>query len=309
MHWLNYHHLLYFWTMVREGSITRAADKLFVSQPTVSGQLRELERAVGERLYEKSGRELKLTETGRMVFEYADEIFTTGQELMSRLQGKRGSRAPAYGVGVPDVMPKLLATRLIEPLFQLAEPVRVVCREAELTELLVELAQRRLDVVLSDSEVGSQADVRAFNHLLGECGIEFLASPAHCGRLRAGFPESLANAPLLLPTDGSVLRRTVSQWFQELGIEPNIVAEIEDSAMLKTLAGRGLGIVPVAAAVRADAIEQHGLQVLGAIPQARLRFFAITIERKATHPAVRTLLEAAERNLFVPVSTESPVYP
>jgi LysR family transcriptional activator of nhaA len=303
MHWLNYHHLLYFWTMVREGSITRAADKLFVSQPTVSGQLRELERAVGERLYEKSGRELKLTETGRMVFEYADEIFTTGQELMSRLQGKRGSRAPAYGVGVPDVMPKLLATRLIEPLFQLAEPVRVVCREAELTELLVELAQRRLDVVLSDSEVGSQADVRAFNHLLGECGIEFMASPAHCERLRAGFPESLASAPLLLPTDGSVLRRTVSQWFQELGIEPNVVAEIEDSAMLKSLAGRGLGVVPVATAVRADAIEQHGLQVLGAIPQARLRFFAITIERKATHPAVRTLLEAAERNLFASSST------
>lgn len=302
MHWLNYHHLLYFWTMVREGSITRAADKLFVSQPTVSGQLRELERAVGERLYEKSGRELKLTETGRLVFEYADEIFTAGQELMSRLQGKRGSRAPAYGVGVPDVMPKLLATRLIEPLFHLADPVRVVCREAELTVLLVELAQRRLDVVLSDSEVGSQADVRAFNHLLGECGIEFLCSPELCQRLQASFPESLANAPLLLPTDGSVLRRTVSQWFQALGIEPNVVAEIEDSAMLKSLAGRGLGVVPVATAVCADAIEQHGLQALGAIPNARLRFFAITIERKATHPAVRTLLEAAERNLFAPRS-------
>lgn len=298
MHWLNYHHLLYFWTTIREGSITAAAEKLYVSQPTVSGQLRELERAVGARLYEKSGRELRLSDTGRLVFEYAEEIFTTGEELMNRLRGKPGSRAPTFGIGIPDVMPKLIASRLVEPVFQLPEPVHLVCREAKLSELLDDLATHRLDVVLSDSQVGSQGNVRAFNHLLGECGIALLCSPDLLKKHKAGFPRSLSEAPLLLPTEGTVLGRTVSQWLKKLEIEPNIAAEIEDSALMKVLAGRGLGVVPVAAAVVDDAKRQYDLRVLGEIPDVRLQFYAITVERKVTHPTVLAVCEAAAKGLF-----------
>jgi LysR family transcriptional activator of nhaA len=300
MHWLNYHHLLYFWMVVREGSITRAAENLYVSQPTVSAQLRELERAVGEKLYEKSGRELKLTATGRMVFEYAEEIFSVGQELMNRLKSNRGTRGSTVNIGIPDVMPKLIASRLIEPVFLLREPIRVVCREAKLSELLLDLAMHRLDVVLSDSQVGSQASIRAFNHPLGECGIHLLASPELVKKYKARFPNSLGEAPLLLPTEGTVLRRAVSQWLQSIDIEPNVAAEIEDSALMKVLAGRGLGVVPVASAVVEDAMKQYNLRVLGEIDKARLHFYAITAERKVTHPAILAITDAAARALGRP---------
>jgi len=298
MHWLNYHHLLYFWTVVREGTVTAAAEKLFVSQPTVSGQIRELEKAAGDKLFRKAGRELRLTDTGRMVFEYAEEIFSTGQELMERLRGRGGARALPFHVGIPDAMPKLIASRLIEPVFHLPERVHLVCREAKLSELLVDLAMHRLDVVLSDSQVGSQANVRAYNHLLGESGISILGTPALVKKYVAGFPSSLSNAPVILPTEGNVLRRTVSQWLQKIQIEPHIVAEIEDSALMKVFAGRGLGLVPAASAAAGDAESQYGLKVLGEVPDARLQFYAITVERKVTHPAVMAIAEAATKDLF-----------
>lgn len=298
MQWLNYHHLLYFWMVVREGSITRAAEKLFVSQPTVSGQLRELERAVGQRLYEKVGRELRLTDTGRLMFEYAEEIFTTGQELMQRLKGHKGSRSLTFCVGIPDVMPKLIAARLIEPVLKLSEPVRLICREGKLSELLIDLALHRLDVVLSDSQVGSQANIRAFNHPLGECSICLLAAPEICERYRKDFPYSLNDAPLLMPAESTVLRRTVSHWLSKLGVEVQVVAEIEDSALMKVLASRGLGIVPVPQAVADDAMRQHDLRMLGVVPDAKVHFYAITVERKVTHPAVLAVSEAAAKGLF-----------
>ncbi len=298
MQWLNYHHLLYFWTVVREGSITGAAEKLFVSQPTVSGQLRELERAVGQRLYEKVGRDLRLTDTGKLMFEYAEEIFTTGQELMQRLKGSRGSRSLTFCVGIPDVMPKLIAARLIEPVLKLDEPVRLIVREGKLSELLVDLALHRLDVVLSDSQVGSQANIRAFNHELGECSIGLLCSQELLDRYSDNFPYSLNDAPMILPAESTVLRRTMSQWLQKLRVEPQMVAEIEDSALMKVLASRGLGIVPVPMAVAEEAMRQHNLRMLGEVPDAKLHFYAITVERKVTHPAVLAVSEAAASGLF-----------
>ena len=297
MDWLNFHHLLYFWTVVRERSITKVAEKLHVSQPTVSGQLRELERAVGEKLYEKTGRELYLTETGRMVFEYAEEIFTTGQELLSRLKGRKAMHGAPFRVGIPDVMPKLVTSRLVEPMFRLREPVQLVCREAKLSEPLVELVAHRLDVVLSDSLVGSQVNVRAFHHLLRECEMVWLGSPQLVKKHQGNFPACLSEAPLL-PTEGTVMRRSSSQWLQKLRIEPNVVAEIEDLALMKVLAGRGLGVVPFAAAIAEDAMKQHDLRMLGTIPDARMQFFAIMVERNVTHPAVRAVAEAASRGLF-----------
>lgn len=298
MHWLNYHHLLYFWTVVQKGTITAAAESLFVSQPTVSGQLRELERAIGEKLYEKSGRELRLTDTGRLVFEYAEQIFATGQELMNRLKGIKGARAPAFGVGIPDVMPKLVASRLVEPVFQLPEPVQLICRESKLSDLLSDLSMHRLDVVLSDSQVGSQANLRAFNHHLGECGIVLAGTERIYRKYRASFPSSLSGAPLILPTEGTVMRQTIAHWLQQHKIEPNVVAEIEDSALMKHLASRGLGIVPVASAIAEDATKQYELRILGELADARLHFYAITAERKVTHPGVMALVAGAARGLF-----------
>lgn len=305
MQWLNYHHLLYFWTVVREGSITGAAEKLYVSQPTVSGQLRELERAVGQRLYEKVGRDLRLTDTGKLMFEYAEEIFTTGQELMQRLKGSRGSRSLTFCVGIPDVMPKLIAARLIEPVLKLDEPVRLICREGKLSELLVDLALHRLDVVLSDSQVGSQANIRAFNHALGECAIGLLCTQELMDRYQENFPQSLNDAPMILPAESTVLRRTVSQWLQKQRVEPQVVAEIEDSALIKVLASRGLGIVPVPMAVAEEAMRQHDLRLLGEVPDAKLHFYAITVERKVTHPAVLAVSEAAANGLFASDSTSA----
>lgn len=298
MHWLNYHHLHYFWMVVREGSITAAAEKLFVSQPTVSGQLRELERAVGEKLYERTKRDLRLTQTGRLVFEYADEIFTTGQELMDRLRGASGSRSAPFAIGIPDVMPKLVAARLIEPAFQLAERVPVICREAKLSELLIDLALNRLDIVLSDSQVGSQASIRAFNHPLGECGIALMCAPELRRQLRAEFPGNLATVPFILPMEGTVLRRAVAQWLRSHSVSPRLVAEIEDSALMKVLAGRGLGVIPVPSAVKEDAAAQFGLQVLAELPEIRVQFFAITMDRKVTHPTARVVLDAASQCIF-----------
>lgn len=297
MHWLNYHHLLYFWTVVREGTVSAAAEKLFVSQSTVSGQLRELERTVGEKLLEKKGRRLVLTETGRMVADYAGEIFSTGQELMDRLRGDRGERTLPFLAGVPDVMPKLIVSRLLEPVFGLAEKTRLVCREASLGELLADLTQHRLDMVFSDSQYAPPSEVRLFHHLLGGCGIDWFGSDGIRERCAGRFPQALDSVPVILPTDGTLLRGRIEQWFRETGVRPNIVAEVEDSALMKNLAARGFGVVPVASAVAADA-ARLGLHRIGTADGARLHFYLITLDRKITHPAVQAIIDSAGAELF-----------
>ncbi len=298
MNWLNYHHLLYFWTMAREGSVSKAADKLHLSQPTVSGQLRQLETAVGTKLYERAGRELRLTETGKIVFEYAEEIFSTGQELMQRLKGKGTQQALPFVVGVPDFVPKLIAYRLIEPVFKLSEPVHLVCYEGKLTELLADLAMHRLDLVLSDSPAGSQVSVKAYNHALGECGVTWVATKETAELLRPGFPNSLESQPALLPTQNTLLRRSVEQWLEAQSFAPRIVAEVEDSALLKIMAAQGLGIAPVANSVLPDVQQQYGLYPVGEMEGVTMQFFAISVERKVTHPAVKAIAEEARQRLF-----------
>jgi len=298
MDWLNYHHLLYFWTMAREGSVSRAAEKLHLSQPTVSGQLRQLEKAVGTKLYERSGKELRLTETGKIVFEYAEEIFTTGQELMQRLKGQPSEHSLTFVVGVPDFVPKHLAFRLIEPVFHLPQPVQLVCYEGKLAELLADLALHRLDLVLSDSAAGSQVSVRAYNHLLGECGVSWVARKDRALALRDGFPGSLRNQPLLLPTQNTLLRRSVEQWLEHQDFDPVVVAEIEDSALLKIMATEGLGIAPIAESVLTDVEQQYGLFEVGPLDGVSMQFYAISAERKVTHPAVRVIADEARRRLF-----------
>ncbi|MFO1064902.1 MAG: LysR family transcriptional regulator [Pirellulales bacterium] len=297
MNWLNYHHLLYFWTMAREGSVSRAAEKLHLSQPTISGQLRQLERAVGEKLYERVGRELRLTETGKLVFRYAEEIFATGRELQERLKGLRGDRRLSFNVGIPDFFPKLLAYRLIEPVFALPERVQLVAVEGKLEELLADLAMHRLDLVLSDSQVGSQLSIRAFNHLLGHSSYSWAGTREMVERLKPSFPTSLAGAPLILPTENTILRRSIEQWLENKQIVPDVVAEIEDSALMKIAAMQGMGIAPLATSVLSDVARQYDLLPIGPLDGLKIDFYAISVERKVTHPAVKVITESAKSKL------------
>lgn len=298
MNWLNYHHLMYFWTMAREGSVSKAADKLHLSQPTISGQLRQLENAVGCKLYERMGRELRLTDTGKIVYEYAEEIFTTGQELMQRLKGRQTEQSLTFTVGIPDFVSKLIAYRLIEPVFHLSQPVQLVCFEGKLPELLTDLAMHRLDLVLSDSPAGSQVSVKAYNHPLGECGVSWVCTKDRVEHLRSGFPQSLEGQPLLLPTQNTVLRRSLEQWLEAQNFVPKIVAEVEDSALLKIMATQGLGIAPVANSILSDVEQQYGLHSVGELTGVTIQLFAISAERKVTHPAVKAVSEVARNRLF-----------
>ena len=225
MEWLNYHHLLYFWLVAREGGVAQASARLHLAPPTLSGQIRALENALGEKLFAKQGRKLVLTETGRVVYGYADEIFTLGRELMDTIKGRPTGRPVRLTVGIADVVPKLIARRLLEPARHFKEPVRLVCREDKPDQLLAELALHNLDVVIADSPVGPGSAVRAFNHLLFECGISFFGTSKLAEAHRSGFPRSLDGAPILLPTANSNLRRLLDQWFSDQQIRPAIAGE------------------------------------------------------------------------------------
>jgi LysR family transcriptional regulator, transcriptional activator of nhaA len=296
--WLNYHHLLYFWTVAREGSIARASVALRLAQPTISAQIRTLEEQLGEKLFERRGRGLALTETGRVAFRYADEIFSLGRELLDVVKGRSPGRPVRFSVGVSDVVPKLVAHRLLEPALRLAEPVRIVCHEDHLDALLARLALHELDLVISDAPIGPHVKVRGFSHALGECGVRVFGTAALAAARRRGFPGSLEGAPMLLPTEGSALRRSLDAWFEQRGIRPLVVGEFEDSALLKTFASEGAGLFVGAAAIEREIRAQYGVKSVGSLDGVTERFYAISAERRLTHPAVRAITEAARGELF-----------
>jgi LysR family transcriptional regulator, transcriptional activator of nhaA len=299
MDWLNYHHLLYFWAVAREGSISAACQKLHLAQPTISGQLKKLEEAVGQKLYDRVGRGLVLTDAGRTVFRYADEIFSIGEELKEALKGRPTDRPLHLTVGVPDSLPKMIAYRLIEPAFRLEEKVHVECREGKIQDLLGELATHSVDVVLSDMQAASFVSVRAFNHFLGESGTAFYAAPELAKRLSgAKFPECLNGSPMLLPCGSSTLRRTIDHWLYTNELRPDVVGDFEDTALMKVFAQAGHGVIPAPSVVEEEICYQYGLEVIGRIPQIVERFYAITVERRIKHPAVVALTEAARSELF-----------
>lgn len=297
MAWLNYHHLLYFWTVARAGSVTRACEELHLTQPAISSQIRTLERSLGEKLFEKRGRHLVLTEVGQLVFRYADEIFRTGRELQETLAGRPSGQPVRFTVGVTDAMPKLLAYRLLEPALSLAEPVRLVLREDKPERLLAELSIHALDLVLADAPLPPTVKVRAYSHLLGECGVTVFGVPSLARVHRRRFPQSLEGAPFLLPTN-TVLRRSLDQWFETQGVRPRTVAEIEDSAVLKVFGGSGVGLFAAPSAVEAEVRRQYGVSVVGRVDAIRERFYAISVERRISHPAVLTITRAARQDIF-----------
>lgn len=298
MEWLNYHHLLYFWTVAREGSITKAAKALRLTQPTVSGQLRALEDALGERLFERTGRALSLTETGTLVLRYADEIFTLGRELQDTLAGRPSGGAPRLRVGISDVMPKLITHRLLAPALELDPPVHLVCHEDKTERLLADLSIRGLDLVLCDEPLGSHAKVRAYNHLLGQSGVTVFGTARHARRFARRFPGSLDDAPMLLPTDNTHLRRSLEHWFEAIGVRPRLVAEFEDSALLKVFGEHGEGLFAAATAIERDVCEQYGVAVVGRTEEVTERFYAISVERRIKQPAVAHITRAARDVLF-----------
>jgi LysR family transcriptional activator of nhaA len=295
---LNYHHLRYFWAAAREGSVTRASARLGVSQPAVSAQIRSLEHALGERLFARSGRALVLTEVGRVVFRYAEDIFGLGTELVETLKGRPTGRPVRLVAGIVNVIPKLIAWRLLEPAFRLPERVHVECLEDRPERLLSELASHRLDVVFADAPAGPSVKVRAYSHLLGECGVSVFGAAALARTHRRGFPRSLDGAPFLLPTAESTLRRQLDHWFEALGIRPEIVGQFDDTALLKVMGQSGAGLFAVPSAIDAEVRRQFGVRRLGRI-DLRERFYAITVQRKLAHPAVVAISEAARRDLFV----------
>jgi len=295
---LNYHHLLYFWTVAREGTVARAARQLRLAQPTVSGQIHALERALGERLFERAGRGLRLTEMGRVVLPYADEIFALGRELAESVKGHPTGRPLQLAVGVADSMPKLVAYRLIEPALTLPQPVRLVVHEQSTERLLAGLALHELDVILTDRVAPPGMSVRAFNHLLGDCGVTLFAAPRVAARYRRRFPRALEGAPLLLPGSTSTLRHVLEQWFEKHRIHPRVIGEFDDSTLIKVFGQAGMGVFAAPSIIESSVRRQYGVTIVGRLDGARERFYAVSAERRLKHPAVIAITESARRELF-----------
>jgi LysR family transcriptional regulator, transcriptional activator of nhaA len=296
--WVNYHHLLYFWVVAREGGLLPAGKVLRLSHPTLSAQIHALEDHLGEKLFSKVGRKLALTEMGRVVFRYADEIFTLGREMLDAVKDRSTGQPLRLQVGVVDVVPKIVVRRLLEPALALREPVRLVCYEDSYEKLLADLALHMLDIVIADSPVPSGSSVRAFNHLLGETSVSFFGKKPLVRKYRRGFPRSLDGAPMLLPLEHSTLRRALDQWFDRNGVKPRIVAEFEDSALLKVFGADGIGIFSAPSAVEKEVCRQYGVNVLGRAPDLRERFYAVSVERRLKHPAVVAISDVARQELF-----------
>lgn len=296
--WLNYHHLHYFWMVAKEGGITAAAEKLHLAQPTLSSQIQKLEKSMGVKLFERVGRGLVLSDVGQTVFRYADEIFSLGRELTETIQGRPTQDVMRLVVGVPDVVPKLIVYHLLKPALALKERVQIVCYEGKLQDLLAELALHRLDIVLADIPLAPHLNVRAFNHVLGECGVSVLGTGEMAKPRRKDFPISLDQAPMLLPTQNTSLRRSLEQWFDNLGIQPQIRHEFEDSAVLKVFGQAGEGLIVSPTAIESDVAAQYGLKVVGRTEEVKERYYAISVERRLKHPAVVAICDAARTAFF-----------
>lgn len=300
LEWLNYHHLLYFWVVAREGSLVAAGKVLRLTHPTLSAQVRALEEQLGEPLFDRVGRRLALTDVGRVVFRYADEIFSLGRELVDTVKGRASGHPERLDVGVVDLVPKVVVRRLLQPALSLPERVRPVFHEDSLDKLLAALSLHTLDIIIADAPVPPGSSVRAYNHLLGETGITFFGTPDLVAAYRRGFPQSLDGAPVLLPLEQTPLRRSLNQWFERQRVRPEVVAEFQDSALLKVFGSDGLGIFTAPTVVADEVCRQYRVEVLGHAPEVRERFYAVSAERRLKKAAVVAITEAARVELFAP---------
>ena len=290
---INYKHLHYFWVVAKQGGIARASERLHLTPQTISGQISLLEQSLGETLFNKVGRNLELSETGRLVLSYADEIFSLGSELEQALHDLPSDRPMVFKVGVTDVVPKSIAYRLLAPAMALPDSVRIVCKENSVDNLLGELALHRVDMVIADGPIPSGLNVRGYNHALGECGISFLAVPKLAKTIRKNFPQSLDGAPLLLPSEINVVQARLLQWLDSLHVYPRVIGEFDDSALMKVFGQAGAGIFIVPSAIDDEVAKQYGVQIIGRTEEVREQFYAISVERKLSHPAVVAITETA----------------
>jgi LysR family transcriptional regulator, transcriptional activator of nhaA len=295
--WLNYHHLYYFWVAAQERSVTRAARRLRLAQPTVSEQIRKLEESLGARLFERTGRDLALTDAGRVTQEYADEIFSLGQQLLDVIGGKQAPRRTKLVVGVTDSLPKLVVYHLLEPALRAADGIEIVCREGRFDRLVAELAVHGLDLVLADAALPSNFGVKAFSHLLGESDLSFFAAPRLLKRLTGRFPASLHEAPLLYPAEGTALRRALDAWLDEHSIRPKFAGEFEDRALAKAFGHAGAGVFVAPTAIEAEVRRQYDVSVVGRTADIQEHFYAISLERRIKHPGVAAISAAARKLL------------
>jgi LysR family transcriptional regulator, transcriptional activator of nhaA len=298
MDWLNYHHLFYFWTVAREGGVSKAAETLRLAQPTVSAQIKQFERALGQTLLERQGRRVVLTETGRIVFRYADDIFALGRELQETLKGRPAGQTLRLRVGVANAVPKLIVYRMLRPATEGALPIHLTCHEGQPDQLLAQLATHALDVVISDAPAPPHLHVKVYSHLLGDSGTTFFAVSALARKVRRRFPQSLQDVPMLLPTSATVLRHALEQWFDHLHIRPRVAGEFEDSALMKAFGESGTAVFPAPTAIAREVCQRYGVVAIGHTDDVRERYYALSAERRVTHPGVAALSKAARTEVF-----------
>lgn len=298
MAWLNYHHLLYFWTVARTGTIANASRELHLSQPTISTQLKTLEESLGQKLFQRSGRRLVLTDVGRTAYRYADEIFRLGREMQESITRGPMSRQVKFTVGLADVVPKLMAERLLEPAYAAVPDLQLEVHEGNVAQLLARLALHELDVVLSDSPAPHDVKVRAFNHALGESSMTFFARPNMAAALKRGFPSSLDGAATLMPLEGTPSRMVLDQWFERRGVRPKVVGEFDDPALMKVFGATGRGLFAAPTVIEDEVARQFQVQVIGRTEEMRVRYFAISVERRLRHPAVVAVAESARKDVL-----------
>ena len=295
---LNYRQLHYFWTVAKTGSITRAAEQLNLMPQTISGQITLLEQTFGIELFQRVGRQLELTDAGRQALPYAEQMFQLGNELQTLLRGQAGQQVLPLRVGVADVVPKSIVYRLIAPSMHLPEAVHITCREDKLERLLADLAVQRLDLVISDSPMPAHLDIKGYSQKLGESGISFFATPALAAEYGPGFPASLEGAPLLIPGQETMVRSRLLRWFGEQLIQPRIVGEFDDSALMQAFGQSGSGLFIGPSVIAEEIQAQHRVTLVGQTEAVRESFYAISVERKVSHPGIVAITEGARRELF-----------
>ncbi|MCS6243362.1 MAG: LysR family transcriptional regulator [Opitutus sp.] len=295
MDWLNYHHLRYFWIVAKEGGLRQAAEKLNISQPSISAQISELEAALGEKLFRRKGRANVLTDAGQTALRYADEIFNLGRELTNAIKQGPTTQTLRLHVGIADALPKLITHEILKPVFAMSRQVHVICREGKTEDLLGHLAAHRLDIVLADEPASGVSTSKVFNHHLGESSVTFCAAPELAAALKPGFPKSLHGAPALLAGESTALRRSLEKWFRAIGVRPQVLADFDDGALMKVIASDGRGFVAIPSVIVAEAKTRYGLVAIGTTLRCVDNVYAITAERRLSHPAVNLITESARR--------------
>lgn len=283
---MNLKHLFYFWKVAKHGGVVRAAEAIHISPQTLSGQIKLLEDRIGTALFKRQGRSLELTEAGKLALEYANEMFTLGAELDQVLRQYPQGRAIEFRVGVSDALPKSLVYRLLRPAIKLAEPVRIVCREWRLDRLLAELALHRLDLVISDTPVPSNIDVKAYSHKLGESGVTFMAHPALARKSKLAFPRNLEQLPLLLPGEDSAMRKAINEWLDQQQLRISIAGEFDDAALMAAFGREQVGVFPIPTALATEFLQEKTIVRVGTADTIQIKYFALTIKRRLTHPCV-----------------------